>query len=74
MKFLPRQITAVVGRSRQGKSTLFKFIHRDIDTQKGSIAVDGIEITTILMKSFRRNVCVVSQSLKVVASTIIENL
>jgi ATP-binding cassette, subfamily B, bacterial MsbA len=52
---------ALVGQSGSGKSTLVDLICRFYDVQKGSITIDGINITDIKMKDLRGLISVVSQ-------------
>ena len=53
---------AIVGRSGNGKSTLFNLLLRYFDTNKGSITIDGINIKDLTEKSLRDNVSIIRQA------------
>lgn len=52
---------AVVGPSGSGKSTLSRLLFRFYDVDKGSIAIDGVDIREMSQESLRRNIGVVPQ-------------
>ena len=53
---------AIVGRSGNGKSTLFNLLLRYFDTTQGSITVDGINIKDLTEKSLRDNISIIRQA------------
>jgi ATP-binding cassette subfamily B protein len=53
---------AVVGRSGNGKSTLFNLLLRYFDSTKGSITIDGINIKDLTEKSLRDNISIIRQA------------
>lgn len=53
---------AIVGRSGNGKSTLFNLLLRYFDTNKGSITIDGINIKDLTEKSLRDNISIIRQA------------
>ena len=53
---------AIVGRSGNGKSTLFNLLLRYFDSTKGSITVDGINIKDLTEKSLRDNISIIRQA------------
>ncbi len=55
------KITALVGHSGAGKSTILNLIPRFYEPQKGKIYVDGQEITDVSLKSLREKISLVSQ-------------
>ncbi|HYC45264.1 MAG TPA: ATP-binding cassette domain-containing protein, partial [Burkholderiales bacterium] len=48
------RVTAIVGLSGQGKSTLVDLILRFIQPQSGRISVDAIDISTLALRDWRR--------------------
>ncbi|MCR4590370.1 MAG: ABC transporter ATP-binding protein/permease [Lachnospiraceae bacterium] len=70
----PGEITAFVGKSGCGKSTVFNLICRLYDPQKGRIFLDGTDIRTLTRDSIRDNMTVVSQSPYIFHLTVRENL
>lgn len=53
---------AIVGRSGNGKSTIFNLLLRYFDTTNGEILIDGINIKDLTEKSLRDNISVIRQS------------
>ena len=53
---------AVVGRSGNGKSTLFNLLLRYFDSTHGSITIDGINIKDLTEESLRNNVSIIRQA------------
>ncbi len=64
---------AVIGRSGQGKSTLFNLITRIFDPEKGSIYLDDIDIKDLTEDSLRKNISVIRQEPFLFNRTIKEN-
>lgn len=64
---------AVVGKSGQGKSTLFNLITRIFDCNKGSIYLDDVNIKELTEESLRKNVSVIRQEPFLFNRTIMEN-
>ena len=62
MKIEPNKKIAVVGRSGNGKSTLFNLLLRYFDVCDGVITLDGIDIRELDETSLRRNVSVIRQA------------
>ncbi len=73
MNLEPHKKIAVVGKSGQGKSTLFNLLLRYFDTNEGKIKVDGINIENLSEKSLRKNISVIRQSPFLFNTTIFEN-
>ena len=61
LKLEPHKKIAVVGRSGQGKSTLFNLLTRVFDVRKGSITLDGIDIRDLDEKTLRKNISIIRQ-------------
>ena len=64
---------AIVGRSGNGKSTLFNLLLRYFDTNKGSITIDGINIKDLTEKSLRDNISIIRQAPFLFNLSIIDN-
>ena len=62
MKIEPKKKIAVVGRSGNGKSTIFNLLLRYFDTSKGTIKIDGINIEDLTEKELRNNISIIRQS------------
>ncbi|GAA6027203.1 hypothetical protein JCM8097_002481 [Rhodosporidiobolus ruineniae] len=57
----PGQFCAIVGASGCGKSTTIQLIERFYDPSAGSVVLDGQDIRTLHLPSYRRDVALVSQ-------------
>ena len=62
MDIVPNKKIAVVGRSGNGKSTIFNLLLRYFDSTSGVITLDGIDIKELTEDSLRRNISVIRQS------------
>ena len=65
---------AVAGESGSGKTTLINLLLRFYDPQAGRIAINGIDIRDLTLKSLRSLISVVSQETYLFNGTIKENL
>ena len=61
LKLEPHKKIAVVGRSGQGKSTLFNLLTRVFDVKKGSITLDGVDIKDLDETTLRKNISIIRQ-------------
>jgi len=68
------KITAVVGPSGGGKTTLCHLLPRFYETISGRILVDGQEIKSVTLQSLRSNIGIVSQDVFLFAGTVRENI
>ena len=57
----PNKKIAIVGKSGQGKSTLFNLITRIFDVDEGKILLDGIDIRDIDEEYLRKNISIIRQ-------------
>ena len=71
--FEPNKKIAVVGKSGQGKTTIFNLITRIFDVEEGSIYIDDINIKNIDEASFRKNISIIRQDPFIFNRTILEN-
>ena len=67
-------MTALVGPSGAGKTTISALVPRLYDVTAGSIEVGGVDIRDLTMKSLRENIGVVMQDAHLFHDTIRENL
>lgn len=73
--FLPKGKTlALVGASGAGKSTLADLLPRFYDPTGGAIELDGVDLKTFNMQSYRRNLGIVSQDTFLFNTTVRANL
>ena len=61
LKLEPNKKIAIVGRSGQGKSTLFNLLTRVFDVKKGSITLDGVDIKDLDETTLRKNISIIRQ-------------
>jgi subfamily B ATP-binding cassette protein MsbA len=70
----PGQVAALVGRSGSGKSTFVNLLPRFYDVTEGSIALDGVDIRDIELRSLRGFFGIVPQETFLFSGTIEENI
>ena len=68
------EITALVGKSGSGKSTIMSLIARFWDTTKGSIKIGGKDIKEVNPDSLLKNISMVFQDVYLINDTIYENI
>ena len=69
----PNKKTAIIGKSGNGKSTIFNLLLRYFDATEGEILVDGIKINDLTEKSLRKNISIIRQSPFLFNVSIMEN-
>ena len=62
LKIEPNKKVAIVGRSGNGKSTLFNLLLRYFDSTEGKILIDGIDIKDLTEESLRKNISIIRQA------------
>jgi len=67
-------MTAFVGHSGAGKSTIINLLPRFYDAQKGKILIDGQNIKEVNLNSLRKNMSLVSQDVILFDDTIKSNI
>jgi subfamily B ATP-binding cassette protein MsbA len=67
-------MTAFVGHSGAGKSTIFNLITRFYSSQSGDITVDDQNIKAVTLESLRRNISLVSQDVFLFDDTLKNNI
>jgi len=70
----PGEMIGLVGHSGSGKSTLVNLICRFYDVAEGSIRVDGVDIRSLPIAEYRRNIGLVLQEPFLFFGTIAENI
>lgn len=70
----PGQITAVVGSNGAGKSTLVKLLCRFYDPQAGHIAVNGVDLRSLSLAAWRRQMTVLFQTPLQYNATVAQNI
>jgi ATP-binding cassette subfamily B protein len=70
----PGKVTALVGPSGGGKSTVLSLLLRFHDIQGGSIVIDGQDISTVSRRSLRRQIGYVGQDVHLFRGTIRDNI
>ena len=69
-----RKVTALVGPSGGGKSTVLSLISRLHQAQSGRIAIDDQDVSAVTTDSLRRNVALVGQDAFLFDTTIADNI
>ncbi len=62
LKIEPNKKVAIVGRSGNGKSTIFNLLLRYFDTSEGEVLIDDINIKDLTEKSLRKNISIIRQT------------
>jgi ATP-binding cassette subfamily B protein len=70
----PGKLTALVGPSGGGKSTVFNLILRFYDAERGKIVVDRQDVTQVSRRSLRQHIAYVGQDTFLFRGTIRENI
>jgi ATP-binding cassette, subfamily B, bacterial MsbA len=70
----PGQVTALVGSSGGGKSTIFNLILRLHEVQRGSILIGEQDISTVSRQSLRRQIAYVGQDVFLFRGSIRDNI
>lgn len=70
----PGEVTAVIGSTGSGKSTLINLILRFYDVQEGEILVDGVNVKEMSLETLRGKIGLVPQKAFLFRGTIAENV
>ena len=74
LKIRGNTMTAFVGHSGAGKSTIMNLLPRFYDPQEGVIKIDGQDIKNVTLESLRKNISLVSQDIILFDDTIKNNI
>jgi ATP-binding cassette, subfamily B, multidrug efflux pump len=67
-------VTALIGPSGGGKTTVARLAYRHYDPQKGQVLVDGRDLKDYDLKSFRKFLAIVPQEVEIFDLTVKENI
>ena len=70
----PGQVTALVGASGSGKSTLCNLVARFYAPTEGRVLLDGEDLATVELASYRRLLGIVEQDVLLFDGTVFENI
>lgn len=70
----PGEVTAIIGGTGSGKSTLINLIIRFYDVESGSVLVDGVDVREMSQKELRGKIGFVPQKTALFSGTIAENI
>ncbi|MBT2655986.1 ABC transporter ATP-binding protein [Bacillus sp. ISL-18] len=70
----PGEVTAIIGGTGSGKSTLINLIPRFYDVDSGQIAVDGTDVRKMTQEQLRQKIGFVPQQAILFTGTIAENI
>lgn len=70
----PGEVTAIIGGTGSGKSTLVNLIARFYDVESGSVKVDGVDVREMPLETLRSKIGFVPQKAVLFTGTIAENI
>jgi ATP-binding cassette subfamily B protein len=70
----PGEVTAIIGSTGSGKSTLISLIPRFYDVDSGSILVDGVDIRDMTQEELRAKIGLVPQKAVLFSGSVAENI
>lgn len=68
------RVTAIVGLSGQGKSTLVDLILRFVEPQAGRLTVDGVDLATLNLREWRRRFGYLGQEPFLFHASVVDNI
>lgn len=71
---LPGEVTAIIGSTGSGKSTMVKLIPRFYDVDSGSILIDGVDVREMTQECLREKIGFVPQKAVLFSGTIADNI
>jgi len=73
-KAAPGEITAIIGSTGSGKTTLVNLIPRFYDVESGSVLIDGIDIRDMTQDALREKIGFIPQKTLLFSGTIADNI
>ena len=70
----PSEVTAVVGATGSGKTSLISLMPRFYDVTNGKITIDGTDIRDVTLDSLRKNIGIVQQDVFLFSASIRDNI
>ncbi len=70
----PGEVTAIIGGTGSGKSTLINLIPRFYDVDSGSVLVDGVDVRQMNQKELRAKIGFVPQTPVIFSGTVSDNI
>ena len=70
----PGELTAIIGGTGSGKSTLINLITRFYDVESGSVLVDGVDVREVTQQALRAKIGLVPQKTVLFSGSIAENI
>ncbi|GLC30044.1 ABC transporter ATP-binding protein [Clostridium omnivorum] len=70
----PGEVTAIIGGTGSGKSTLISLIPRFYDIEGGNILIDGVDVRSMTQEALRTKIGFVPQKAVLFSGTITENI
>lgn len=70
----PGGVTALVGPSGGGKTTIAKMIYRHYDPQKGQVLLDGCDLREYDLRALRKSIAIVPQEVEIFDVSVKDNI
>lgn len=70
----PGEVTAIIGGTGSGKSTLINLVPRFYDVDSGAVLVDGVDVRQVSQKELRAKIGFVPQTPVLFSGTVSENI
>jgi len=68
------KMLALVGRTGAGKTSIISVLNRFYEIQKGTIAIDGVNIDAVQLANLRENIALVQQEVFLFSDSILNNI